>query len=146
MLHGVNITYRKRNIQSNRLIGYTNPSVVYPLKYVIKNLILEFQELSGRVFMREETFRRAIRLRMLALVLALALTWYAINPAPGSPTPIRRDEGQPDEKRREARSLSGVNFDPVWTRTDASESPSDPFSSAFENLDDLEWPEVIDVR
>jgi hypothetical protein len=95
--------------------------------------------------MREETFRQAFRLRLLALVLAFALTWYAINPAPGSPTPIRRDEGQPDEKRREARSLSGVNRDPVWTRADATVSPLDPSSSAFENPDDLEWPEVIDV-
>jgi hypothetical protein len=96
--------------------------------------------------MREETFRQAFRLRMLALVLALALTWYAINPAPGSPTPLRRDEGRPDEKRREARSLPGVNCDPVWTQANASESPSDPTLCAVENPDDLEWPEVIDVR
>ena len=95
--------------------------------------------------MREETFRQAIRLRMLALVLALALTWYAINPAPNSPTPIRRDEGQPDEQRREGKSLSGASCDPVWAPANAKESPLDLSLSAVENPDDLEWPEVIDV-
>lgn len=96
--------------------------------------------------MREETFRQVIRLRMLALVLALALTWYAINPAPGSMAPIRRDEGEPDEKRREARSPSQLNCEPVWTVGTATKSASDQFSSAGEDIDDLEWPEVIDVR
>lgn len=96
--------------------------------------------------MREERIRQAIRLRLLALVLAFALTWYAINPAPGSVTKIKRDEGQPDEKRREARSPSESNRAPVWTGANAKKSALDPFSSTGGDTDDLEWPEVIDVR
>jgi hypothetical protein len=102
--------------------------------------------LGEEFFMREERFRQAIRLRMLAFVLALILTWYALNPAPGSMTGIKRDEGQPDEKRREARSPSGLNCDSVWTGANATETSSDPFLSAGQNIDELEWPEVIDVR
>jgi hypothetical protein len=96
--------------------------------------------------MREERIIRVIRLQLLAFVLALALTWYASNPAPGSMTRGKRDEGQPDEKRREAKSPSGLNCEPVWTEGNVTESALDPFSSAVENIDDLEWPEVIDVR
>lgn len=96
--------------------------------------------------MREERLRRAIRLRLLTLVLAIALTWYAINPAPGSMTGIRRDEGQPDEKRREARSPSQLNGEPVWIGETATKSILDPFSSVVEDTDDLEWPEIINVR
>lgn len=96
--------------------------------------------------MRDERFRQAIRLRMLAFVLALILTWYALNPAPSSMTGVKRDEGQPDKKRREARSPSGLNCDSVWTKANATETTSAPFLSAGQNIDDIEWPEVIDVR
>lgn len=95
--------------------------------------------------MREEGFRQAIRLRLLALVLALALTWFALNPAPGSVTKIKRDEAPPDEKRRQARSQTGVNCDPGWTETRAPESALDSFSFTGANIDNLEWPEVIDA-
>lgn len=96
--------------------------------------------------MREERLRQVIRLKLLALVLALALTWYALNPAPGSITAIKRDEGQPDEKRREAKSPSQLSCEPLWTVGTTTESALDPFSSASEKIDALEWPEVIDVR
>jgi hypothetical protein len=102
--------------------------------------------LGEEFFMREERLRQAFRLRQLTLVLALALTWYAVNPAPGSMTGTKSDGRQPDEKCRKARSLSGLNCDSVWTEANATEAASDPFLSAGQNIDDLEWPEVIDVR
>lgn len=54
--------------------------------------------------MRGRPNTRTIRLRLLALVLALVLAWYAMNPVPGSTRRVRHDEGQPDEKHREAKS------------------------------------------
>jgi hypothetical protein len=97
-------------------------------------------------YLREERFRQAIRLHMLAFVLAVVLTWYALNPAPGSMTGTKRDEGQPDEERRETRSPSGLNCDSVRTEANATETASDPFLSVGQTIDDLEWPEVINVR
>ena len=95
--------------------------------------------------MREERIREAIKLRLLALVLALALTWYAVNPAPGPVQIIKRDEEQPDEHRLEARWLSAVNCDAVWTQAHATQSVLAPLSTTDEDLDTLEWPEIIDI-
>jgi hypothetical protein len=80
-----------------------------------------------------------MRLRLLALVLALALTWYAINPAPGSMNGIKRDEGWPDEKRREEKPPSRIGYDFGGKGASMTESDADPVP------EDLEWPELIDV-
>lgn len=88
-----------------------------------------------------------IRLRLLALVLAAALGWYAVNPAPGPVRRVRRDDEQPDEKRREARrpplnrAPSG-NVPDVFRLTPGLAASA----SASEDVDDLEWPEVIGVE
>ena len=100
--------------------------------------------LAREFFMREEQAIRIIKLRLLALVLALALTWYALNPAPIPACQVRRDEGERDENRREvkpafeasrrlARTEAGVGELPVNLRADAAESG------------ELEWPEIIDI-
>ena len=94
--------------------------------------------------MREEQTIQIIRLRLLALVLALALTWYALNPAPGPVHQVTRDEGRPDENRREvkpafgashplARVEAGVGWASVNSPPDAGE------------WGELEWPEIIDL-
>lgn len=93
--------------------------------------------------MWEERFGQAIRLRLLALVLALALTWYAMNPAP---TPVRRVKGNgepPGEKRREAQPPVIASHDLTeagLTKSSASLFPSD----VERNTEELDWPELID--
>ena len=99
------------------------------------------------LFMREESFRQAIRLRLLALVLALALTWYVLNPVlPGASERVKRDKELPDEKCREAKSRVGGSYGLELTQSRAMKSATKPFSSGVEDdTADLEWPEVIEV-
>ncbi len=82
---------------------------------------------------------------MLAFVLALALTWYALNPAPGPVHTFKRDEGQPDEKRREVKLPSGNKRDAAWDGVNATESIATSDTPAGEEIEDLEWPEIIDL-
>lgn len=95
--------------------------------------------------MRERPTRLRIRLRLLALVLAAALGWYAVNPAPGPVRRVARDDEQPDEKRREARRprLNGAQAADV---ANALRMTPRVLTSADEDADDLEWPEVIHVE
>ncbi len=89
--------------------------------------------------MRERQAKELIKLRLLALVLALALTWYSLNPAPGSMPRAERDDGQPDEKRHEKRSRASAGYD--LGGAFVLKSAVDP---AGDDVEDLEWPEVID--
>ncbi|HEV2763995.1 MAG TPA: hypothetical protein VGV38_13515 [Pyrinomonadaceae bacterium] len=91
--------------------------------------------------MKAEGLKQELRLRLLALVLALALTWYALNPAPG---PVRRGpragDEPPEGERREAKPFEGgavVGVSVGETRASASPVEWD--------ADELEWPELIDV-
>ena len=91
--------------------------------------------MQGKFFVRSEGLKQELRLRLLALVLALALTWYAVNPAPG---PVRRggrDEGRPEGERRGA-SPAGDS---------AAELMPAGASTCAEAAADLDWPEFIDV-
>jgi len=93
--------------------------------------------------MRRERTRQTLKLQMLALVLALALLWYSINPAP---SPVKRyvpDDELPDQKRRE--------LEPQLQRADALSTAFKTFEMAGrgtpasnEDEDDFEWPEFID--
>lgn len=96
--------------------------------------------------MTDEQTIQTIRLRLLAFVLALALTWYAMNPAPGPVRRVKRDDGPPDEKRREAKSPPGLSCVYVGMEIGTMKSALDPLSPAGEDMEDLEWPEVIDVN
>lgn len=85
-----------------------------------------------------------IRLRLLALILALALTWYVMNPAPGPVRRVKRGKGQPDEKRREAKSRLGISLEMLPAEADVVNSADSLSSSEAErDIDDLDWPEVI---
>lgn len=124
---------------------YTNKSVVYPSKYTIKKHVLGARVSGGVVFVTEELNILVIRLRLLALVLALALTWYAVNPAPGPVRRVKRDEGPPGEKRREAGSRLGMSSEVLLAEA-VMNSAAGPLPSDTErDIDDLEWPEVIGV-
>lgn len=96
--------------------------------------------------MREGQDIGTIRLRLLALVLAVALTWYARDPAPGPMRRVKRGGGRPGEERREPKSPTASDREPVRMGADALKSAPDPLSSADQDIDDLEWPEVIGVR
>jgi hypothetical protein len=95
--------------------------------------------------MREERFREAIKLRLLALVLAFALTWYALNPAPGPPRTDGRETDTPDEHRAEARNAIEANYHPALMEGGVGELSVVATSRAGEATDELEWPEVIDL-
>ena len=92
--------------------------------------------------MWEEQAIQRIRLQLLALVLAIALTWYAINPAPGAMAGINQDEGLPDEKRREEKPPSRMRYDFGGKGASMMGLAAEP---VVEDVEDLEWPELIDV-
>ena len=95
--------------------------------------------------MREGRSRQVFKLRLLALVLAVALLWYSINPAPG-PVSRHRPEGElPDEKRRELEpELQRAGFSKGAYRALASSAPHLLSSAPDDEGDDFEWPEFID--
>jgi len=94
--------------------------------------------------MWEDRFRQAIRLRLLALVLAFVLTWYALNPAPGAVRTDVRETEPPDENRCEAKTALRASHRPEWAETGVRGSSLNP-PSRKEDMDELEWPEIIDI-
>jgi hypothetical protein len=94
--------------------------------------------------MWEERFRRAIRMRLLAFVLACALTWYALNPAPGSVRPDGRETEPPDENRREAKIGMRASYEPEWMESEAKRPSVVNPTSCTDEVGELEWPEIID--
>ncbi|MDT4953724.1 MAG: hypothetical protein QOJ02_1862 [Acidobacteriota bacterium] len=86
--------------------------------------------------------KQTLKLRLLALVLALALIWYSLNPVS---TPIvrrKRDDELPDEKKR--------NVEPHTMPANLLRAFRPPKETAKalpslnEDEDDFEWPEFID--
>jgi hypothetical protein len=96
--------------------------------------------------MRERQTGEMIKLHMLALVLALVLTWYALNPAPGSLQRLEREEETPEEKRRENKSSASISYKSMSHELRGSDDVmrKSMVKRGTEDIDDLEWPEVID--
>lgn len=94
---------------------------------------------------REQTVS-GMRLRLLAFVLAMALAWYAMNPAPGPARWVRKTEEPPDEARRNAENVAANSYRLDLSRTSIA-PPHAPASLVGEGTEsaDLEWPEVIDL-
>ena len=92
--------------------------------------------------MRRTQTKQTLKLRFLAIVLALALMWYSLNPAPNPITRRKRDDELPDEKKRSVEPQSMPATLPIAFRT-ISARP-EPLSSIDEDEDDFEWPEFID--
>ena len=89
--------------------------------------------------MRRERSKPTIKLRLLAFVLALALVWYSLNPAP-RPVARRKQEAEPpDEKKRSVEPESMPATLSAFRPRGASALPS-----PSEDEDDFEWPEFID--
>jgi hypothetical protein len=92
--------------------------------------------------MRRERTKQNFRPQLLALVLALALLWYSVNPAPGAVSGNKSEGELPDEKRRE--------FEPQIQRANllkgdikTYETGRTGWSTPAEDEDDFEWPEFI---
>jgi hypothetical protein len=94
--------------------------------------------------MWEERLRLEMKLRLLAFVLALALTWYALNPAPGPVRTDRRETEPPDENRREAKSAFPASRHQEWMEASVRVS-SVNLSTGTDEAGELEWPEIIDI-
>jgi hypothetical protein len=87
---------------------------------------------------REQT-KQTLKLQLLALVLALALVWYSLNPAPRPFTRIKREDELPDEKKREAEpQRMPVALPLVLRQWDEIAQ-----ASASSDDEDFEWPEFI---
>ncbi|HYO62061.1 MAG TPA: hypothetical protein VER08_00235 [Pyrinomonadaceae bacterium] len=84
--------------------------------------------------MTDGRVKQVFRPKLLAFVLALALTWYTLNPAPGPVRPrARRGNDEPDAERRERK--------PAPAR-----APSPGFNAPTRDDDadeELDWPEYI---
>jgi hypothetical protein len=84
--------------------------------------------------------KQTFKLRLLALVLALALVWYSLNPVPRPIIRRKRDDEPPDEKKRNLEPQSmpvilPIAFRPLGEVVKPSPPPDE---------DDFEWPEFID--
>ncbi|HUQ31529.1 MAG TPA: hypothetical protein VM095_05380 [Pyrinomonadaceae bacterium] len=85
--------------------------------------------------------KQILKLRLLALVLALALVWYSLNPVPTPFIRLKRDDELPDEKKREVETYSMPATLPlVFTPLGKTE---EHLLSADDDEDDFEWPEFI---
>ena len=96
--------------------------------------------------MRREQTKQTFKLHMLALVLALLLLWYSINPAPG-PVSRSKSDGEPnDEKRRELEpQLQRGDSLPLPVAIKSPESAGMEARALNDDEDDFEWPEFIDA-
>lgn len=86
--------------------------------------------------------KQSLKLHLLALVLALALVWYSLNPVLTTIIRRKQEPEPPDEKKRnvEPHHMPGtlsVGFRPIRARADRLSAPD-------EDEDDFEWPEFID--
>jgi hypothetical protein len=87
--------------------------------------------------------KQTFKLRLLAFVLALALTWYSVNPTPRLEVRRKPEDEQPDANKREAApQLPTTALTPVALRRPVVESAK--LNPSIEDEDDFDWPEFID--
>jgi hypothetical protein len=84
--------------------------------------------------------KQTFKLRLLALVLALALIWYSLNPAPRPIIFKKREAEPPDEKKRNLEPRNVPATLPLAFRRIGEMAEHLPSSGE----DDFEWPEFID--
>ena len=92
--------------------------------------------------MRIEQTRQTFKLRLLAFVLALALGWYSLNPAPRTVIRKKPEAEPPDEKKRNAEPRSMPAKLPLALGRFGGKPELLP--SPDKDEDDFEWPEFID--
>lgn len=90
--------------------------------------------------MNREQTKQTFKLQLLAFVLALAILWYSLNPAP-SPVLRKKREAEPhDEKKRTIEPRSMPANLPIVLKPMGK--MAEPFPIPDEDED--EWPEFID--
>lgn len=94
--------------------------------------------------MRNEKMKRGFRLHLLALILALALAWYSINPAPHNRSARKPKGDQDDAKKREAEPLPGRQAFSLQLYKLHRQERLTPAPAFDEESDDFDWPEFID--
>jgi hypothetical protein len=93
--------------------------------------------------MRSERTKQTFKLQLLAFVLAFALVWYSLNPAPRPIARIKREDEVPDEKKCEAEpQLQRAAILPIVFGTMGAASTDRPLS--YQDEDDFDWPDLID--
>ena len=91
-----------------------------------------------------ERTKRGIKMRLLATALALAISWYLINPAPVSPRRGRKAD-PPDNGRR--RLQAEVETTPLSRNINAWRRHVIPSAIPLDDHGDepFDWPEFIEV-
>ena len=92
--------------------------------------------------MRRKQNTQIFKLRLLAVVLALAILWYTLNPAPRPVLRKKREAETPDEKKRTIEPRSMPATLPVVLKPTGE--MAEPFPLPDEDEDEFEWPEFID--
>jgi len=91
-----------------------------------------------------ERRKRSLKIRLLALVLALALAWFVINPAPG---PVRRERkaDPPDAGKR--RLQAEAEAAPLSSSAYPSRQHVATFTVPLEAQRDepFDWPTFIEL-
>lgn len=88
--------------------------------------------------------KQRVKPHVLAFVLAMALLWYSLNPAPGPLTRSKREDELPDEKKRAAEPVSQrptilpLTLGTLRTQLETVAAPP-------QDEDDFEWPEYLDA-
>lgn len=91
--------------------------------------------------MRRVQTKQTFKLRLLAVVLALAILWYSLNPAPRPIIRKKREAELPDDKKRTMEPHSMPATLPIALK------PTGEMAQPFPPPDDkgeFEWPEFID--
>lgn len=91
---------------------------------------------------REETKPR-FKLWLLAIALAVVLTWYVINPAPGPIHLHKREDDTPDADRHQAQTQICGTSHRFGIRP--ALQPMAAMSSAAADEDLPDWPEYIEL-
>jgi hypothetical protein len=84
---------------------------------------------------------QTLKLRMLAVVLALALLWFSLNPAPRPIIRKKREAEPPDEKKRTIEPRSMAATLPIVLKPHGEIVQPFPLP---DDEDEFEWPEFID--
>lgn len=92
--------------------------------------------------MRRAQTKQTLKIRLLAFVLARAIIWYSLNPAPRPIIRKKREAEPPEEKKRNVKPRSLPITFPIAFRPMGG--IAEPLPSTYKDEDDFEWPEFID--
>jgi hypothetical protein len=92
--------------------------------------------------MRRGHSKESFKLRLLAVVLALILIWYSLNPSPNRVSGHKPEVNPPDEQRCDVEPQ--LHKAEVVRAVERLDRESAVWSAAAEEAEDWEWPEYID--